>query len=255
MTTTNNPKAFRTGCVLAAFTSVVLVLGLVLGSCGWAHAADDDKSSGDSLGDLFKKVKDLKVPDSVANLPGQLTELKDAYLKTAETVEKLRVEVDQLNEAVAALKTDNAELRQALSDKRVRDDLTKAAEVTSEELIEAFQGERAAADAQWKGRYVKVSGPVAAIESGTHDLYIYLRGTDADGALVRCEVVRDANFHVDVMADQGKVVSRNDRSIVLAVGQPVTIAGTCDGAELNVVVRNCKVEGLNVVKAQPKSEK
>ena len=227
-------------------TACLALVPFFVGAVG-LRADDDKKDSGGSLGDLFNKVKDLKVPDSVATLPAQLTELKDAYLKTAETVEKLRGEVDRLSEEVAALKADNGELRAALNDKRVRDDLTKAAEVTSQELIEAFAGERLAAEAQWKGRYVKITGPVAKIESGTQELFIFLRGTD-EGALVRCEINRDANFHVDVLAAQGRVVSRNDRSTVLAVGQPITVIGTCGGSDLNVLIENGKVEGINVVK-------
>jgi regulator of replication initiation timing len=233
---------------------VTVCLGLVFAGASTLRADDDKKDSGGSLGDLFNKVKDLKVPDSVATLPAQLTELKDAYLKTAETVEQLRGEVDRLSEEVAALKEDNFELRKALDDKRVRDDLTKAAEVTSQELLEAFDGDRTAAEGQWKGRYVKVTGPVAKIESGTQELFIFLRGT-GEGALVRCEINRDANFHVDVLAAQGRVVSRNDRSTVLAVGQPITVIGTCNGSDLNVVVENGKVEGINVVKKAENDKK
>ena len=233
--------------LLGKCVSLTVCLGLFLAGATVLRADDEKKDSGGSLGDLFNKVKDLKVPDSVATLPAQLTELKDAYLKTAETVEQLRGEVDRLSEEVAALKADNSELRAALDDKRVRDDLTKAAEVTSQELIEAFAGERLAAEARWKGRYVKVTGPVAKIESGTQELFIFLRGTD-ENALVRCEVTRDANFHVDVLPSQGRVVSRNDRSTVLAVGQPITVVGTCNGSDLNVIVENGKVEGINVVK-------
>lgn len=226
---------------------VAVLLAIVPVVVSGLQADDEKDDSGGSLGDLFNKVKDLKVPDSVATLPAQLTELKDAYLKTAETVEQLRGEVDRLSAEVAALKADNSELHAALRDKRVRDDLSKAAEVTSQELIEAFAGDRTAAEAQWKGRYVKVTGPVARIESGTQELFIFLRGSD-DGALVHCQVARDANFHVDVLPAQGRVVSRNDRSTVLAVGQPITVIGTCTGADLNVVVENGKVDGINVVR-------
>ena len=90
---------------------VTVCLGLAFVGATGLRADDDKKDSGGSLGDLFSKVKDLKIPDSVATLPAQLTELKDAYLKTAETVEQLRIEVDRLSEEVAALKTDNSELR------------------------------------------------------------------------------------------------------------------------------------------------
>lgn len=225
---------------------VALVAVALIGAPVWAALAEDDKKdSGGSLGDLLNKVKDLKVPDSVATLPGQLTELKDAYLKTAQTVEDLRVEVDRLSEEVSALKSDNAELRLALEDKRVRDDLTQAAEVTTDELVEAYAGDAAAADVAWKGRYVKISGPIDHFESGTQEFYIYLRASQP-GKLVRCAVKRGASFDVDVVPSQGRVVSREDRSTLLTVGQPVTVTGTCTGSELNVIIENCSIDGLTV---------
>ncbi len=223
---------------------VALLAAIFVGAPFWAAMADDDKKdSGGSLGDLFKKVKDIKVPDSVATLPGQLTELKDAYLKTAQTVEELTEKVDKLNDEVAALKADNAQLHEALADKRVRDDLTRAAEVTSQELIEAYGGDVGAADAVWKGKYLKVSGPIERFESGTQDDYIFLRGVGS-GTLVRCAVRRNVSNDIDVIPTQGRMVSREDRSTLLTVGQPVTITGTCSGAELNVMLENCRIENL-----------
>jgi len=223
---------------------VAMLAAVCVGAPFWAAMADDEKKdSGGSLGDLFKKVKDIKVPDSVATLPGQLTELKDAYLKTAQTVEELSEKVDQLTGEVAALKADNAQLHKALEDKRVRDDLTRPAEVTSEELIEAYSGDSAAADAAWKGRYLKVSGPIERFESGTQEDYIFLRGVSS-GTLVRCAVKRSVTSDVAVIPTQGRMVSREDRSTLLTVGQPVTIAGTCAGAELNVMLENCRIESL-----------
>jgi len=224
---------------------VTILAAAFVGAPFWAATADDDKKdSGGSLGDLFKKVKDIKVPDSVATLPGQLTELKDAYLKTAQTVEELTRQVERLNDEVAALKADNVELHKALADKRVRDDLTKAAEVTSGELIEAYGGDVGAADAVWKGRYLRVSGPIERFESGTQEDYIFLRGA-APGTLVRCAVKRNTTNDIDVIPTQGRMVSREDRSTLLTVGQPVTIAGTCTGAELNVMLENCRIENLS----------
>ncbi len=223
---------------------VAMLAAVFVGAPLWAATAEDEKKdSGGSLGDLFKKVKDIKVPDSVATLPGQLTELKDAYLKTAQTVEELSKKVDHLNEEVAALKADNEQLHEALDDKRVRDDLTQAAEVTSGELIEAYGGDAGAADTAWKGRFLKVSGPVERFESGTQEDYIFLRGVGS-GALVRCAVKRNATNDTDIIATQGRLVRREDRSTLLTVGQPVTITGTCAGAELNVMLENCRIENL-----------
>ena len=223
---------------------VAMLAAILVGAPLWLAMADDKKDSGGSLGDLFKKVKDIKVPDSVATLPGQLTELKDAYLKTAQTVEELSIKVDQLNDEVAALKADNEQLHKALEDKRVRDDLTEASEVTSAELIEAYDGDTGAADAVWKGRYLKVSGPIERFESGNQEDFVYLRGI-ASGTLIRCAVKRNISNDIDVIPTQGRMVRREDRSTLLTVGQPVTITGTCVGAELNVILENCRIDGFD----------
>ena len=72
---------------------------------------------------------------------------------------------------------------------------------------------------------------------------------------VRCFIRRDASFHVEVLASQGRLVNRNDRTAILATGQPVAILGTCEGMELDVSMVNCSIEGLEVRKIeQPKPQ-
>ena len=87
-----------------------------------ALRAQEKESGSSSLGDLFNKVKDIKVPESVTNLPTQLQELKESYLKTAETVDALRKEVGVLRSEVEALKNENARLQQAVGTKVAADD-------------------------------------------------------------------------------------------------------------------------------------
>ncbi|HRX55105.1 MAG TPA: hypothetical protein P5016_11365, partial [Verrucomicrobiales bacterium] len=41
--------------------------------------AQSGETKSPSLGDLFNKVKELKVPESVSGLPQQLTDLRDSY--------------------------------------------------------------------------------------------------------------------------------------------------------------------------------
>ncbi len=71
---------------------------------GTIAAQEEKEAPTKSLGDLFNKVKEMKVPDSVANLPTQISELKESYVETAKTVEELRSEVEILRSDIYALK-------------------------------------------------------------------------------------------------------------------------------------------------------
>ena len=233
----------------AIFSLASLVL-FAFSALGQAQSKDSGGGGGgSSLGDLLNKVKDIKVPDSVSNLPNQLTELKDAYLETAETVEELRLEVSALREEVEALKSENAELRSAVGDKvstDSRSELLKPTEISASELVQAYATDREAASKTFNRRYLKVIGLIEGFETATQEIVIILR-SDA-GTRVRCHVTRDANFHAEVLASQGRVINRNDRSTLLSVGQPVSIVGTCEGMDLDLNLSNCRVEGVTAKK-------
>lgn len=219
--------------------------------------AQDGKETGSSsLGDLFNKVKDLKVPDSVANLPTQLQELKESYLKTAETVDALRTEVDTLRSEVESLKNENARLAEAVGTKVAANDrsaLLKPVELSADELVTAWRANKDKATVDYAGRYLKVVGAVEAFESASQDVIVILK-TNTESR-VRCFIRRDASFHVEVLASQGRLVNRNDRTTILATGQPVAILGTCEGMELDVRMISCSIEGLEVRKIeQPKPQ-
>jgi len=218
----------------------------------WTASAEDTKPTGkeeggSSLGDLFSKVKDLKVPESVSSLPTQLAELKESYLETAKTVDALRAEVEELRAEVYGLKTSNAELREAVGVKVAttsREDLLKPVEVSATDLAKDWRDHKELATEKFGGRYLRVVGIVDSFETATQELILILKG--AEGTRVRCRVPRDANFHVEVIASQGRLVDRNDRTTVLAVGQPVVVLGTCDGINLDVLLSTCRVEGMEV---------
>ena len=91
-----------------------------------------------------------------------------------------------------------------------------------------------------------------ALDAGSQEVEIYLIGAGADAGTgrVRCRFRRDANFHVEVIPAQGRLVSRNDRSTLLSVGQPVAVLGTCAGMNLDVELINCRVEGLAAQRAE-----
>lgn len=240
------PPSTSRSCSRAA---VALSL-LLLPSLGLAQSGDKD-SGGSSLGDLLNKVKDIKVPDKVSNLPTQLTDLKEAYLETADTVEELRLEVAALREEVEALKSENSELRDAVGNKataNARSELLKPVEISASELVAAYKEDRESATKSYGRRYLRVVGLIEAFEPGVQEIVILLR-TDLD-ARVRCHIKRDANFHAEVLAAQGRVVSRNDRSTLLTVGQPVAILGTCSGMDLDLKLDNCRVEGVTVKRVE-----
>lgn len=228
-----------------------LFLALCLPIAMDLSAQQEPAPASPSLGDLFNKVKDLKVPDSVANLPTQLQELKESYLQTAETVDALRTEVGKLRSEVEALKNENARLQQAVGDKVAANDrsaLLKPVEVSADELATAWRTNKDKATAEYAGRYLKVVGIVEAFESAAQDVILVLK-TNTESR-VRCFIRRDASFHVEVLASQGRLVNRNDRTTILATGQPVAILGTCEGMELDVRMVSCSIEGLEVRKIE-----
>ena len=227
---------------------------MVAGGFGWSQAQDED--GGNSLGDLFNKVKDMKVPDSVSNLPTQITELKESYLETAKTVEDLRVEVDQLREEVYILRKENEELRVAVGGKVKEDSLTamlKPIEISATDLVAEFKADKVAAEKKYRDRYLKVVGLISAFETGSSSIELFLRAEGHD-ARVRCQLQAGPDFHVDVLPSQGQLISRNDRRPLLSVGQPVAIVGTCSGAGLNVEIFNARVDGLVEKKIEKKPE-
>lgn len=233
------------------FLTLVLSLILSVPAMQEACAQDGKESGGSSLGDLFNKVKDLKVPDSVANLPTQLQELKESYLKTAETVDALRTEVGKLRSEVEALKNENARLQQAVGDKVAANDrsaLLKPVELSADELATAWRSNKDKATTDYAGRYLKVVGTIEAFESEAQDVIVILK-TNTESR-VRCFVRRDASFHVEVLASQGRLVNRNDRTTILATGQPVAVLGTCEGMELDVRMVSCSIDGLEVRKIE-----
>lgn len=229
------------------------VLAGILATASFPSALRSQEKEGgaSSLGDLFNRVKDIKVPESVANLPTQLQELKESYLKTAETVDALRKEVGVLRSEVEALKNENARLQQAVGDKVAANDrsaLLKPVEVAADELAAAWRADKEKATATYGGRYLRVVGVVDAFESVSQDVVVILKGNGE--SRVRCHVRRDSSFHVEVLASQGRLVDRNDRTTVLATGQPVAVLGTCEGMELDVRLVSCGIEGVEVRKVE-----
>jgi len=217
-----------------------------------AWAADEkgekkEKSNSSSLGDLFNSLKDMKVPESVSKFPEQMKELKDAYLKTAKTVEELQKEVVSLREEVKALRAEQALQKKGGVKISGTGGLVGSSlevkEMTAEQLVSAYAEDSISAKQEYDGRYVKVRGAIHGFETGNKQIVIFLRADTSDSR-VKCNFKRDDNFHVEVVASQGRLVSRNDRTTLLTIGQPVTIIGTCTGSIIDVTMMNCHMEGI-----------
>lgn len=222
--------------------SAALLLGTILFNAT-TFSQEAKEEAPPSLGDLFNKVKDIKVPESVSGLPKQITELKESYLETTKTLEALKVEVDTLRAEVYELRKDNEALRAAVGEK-VKETgiaaLLKPTEIAATDLVSAYQSEAAT---KYRDRYLKVVGTISSFETGSQSIVIYLKA-DGTESRVRCELQTGADFFVDVLPTQGRLISRNDRRTLLSVGQPVAILGTCKGAQLNVELANCSIVGL-----------
>ncbi len=229
-----------------ALAIVVLSAFLVLPALG------QEGDGGNSLGDLLKKVKDIKVPESVTGLPEQITELKNSYLETAKTVEDLQHQVEMLRQEVYELKKQNETLSQAVGAKVEAtgiSDLLKPTEISSTQLVEKFEADRALADERYRDKYLKVVGIIEKFETGPQAIEIFLRA-DGKDSMVQCQVPTGPDVYVEAQPSQGRIISRNDRRTMLSVGQPISVVGTCRGISLNVEMKNCKVDGFSEKKIE-----
>jgi regulator of replication initiation timing len=227
----------------------------LVGSISFVEAQETEEE-GNSLGALFNKVKDIKVPDSVSNLPTQITELKESYLETTKTLETLRIEVGQLRDEVYMLKKENEELRAAVGVKTKENKITamlKPIEITASDLVAEFRSDKVAADAKYRDRYLKVVGLISAFETGSSSIEMFLRADGSDSQ-VRCLLMAGPDFFVDVLPSQGQLISRNDRRPLLSVGQPVAVLGTCLGSGLNVEMGNSRIDGLTEKRIEKKPD-
>lgn len=231
-------------CGVVMCLSAAMALSSIRAADGDGEKKEESKSS--SLGDLLNSLKDMKVPDSVSNFPGQLKELKDAYLKTTETVEELQKEVAALRQEMKVLREEQAQLKKGLPGKISTGSVGSPMEIqelTAEDLVSAFAEDNKSAKRQFEGRYLKIQGAIQGFQTGAKEIVIFLRAETSDSR-VKCSFKRDDNFHVEVVASQGRLVSRNDRTTLLTIGQPVTVVGTCTGTGIDVIMVNCHLEGV-----------
>ncbi len=104
----------------------------------------------------------------------------------------------------------------------------EAIKVTAQELLEAYDENGVAADKQYKGKELQVTGTVGSI------------GTDIlDDAYITLENEEDEYAVISVQCYFEK--SEEDSIASLKAGDKVTVTGVCDGNNLNIVLKKCHV--------------
>ena len=102
-----------------------------------------------------------------------------------------------------------------------------AIEITAKDLFSAYKENEVAADNQYKGKTLKITGTVANIGTDILDnIYITLE----TGELLYSVQCYFANSE-----EEAKVAN-------LSKGNTVTLIGTCDGMSLNVAMKKCKLQ-------------
>lgn len=102
-------------------------------------------------------------------------------------------------------------------------------EISAHDLFAAFEENEIAAEQQYKGKLVKVTGIVSDINS--------------DGFLSSANVLLDADSPSFIGSVQCNFNSKNQGSLAnIEKGQSVTIIGTCDGlSTFNVILNSSKL--------------
>ncbi len=102
-------------------------------------------------------------------------------------------------------------------------------EVSAHDLFAAFEENEIAADKQYKGKLVKVTGIVSDINS--------------EGFLTSANILLDAESSSFLGSVQCNFNSKNQDSLAnIEKGQSVTVIGTCGGlSSFNVILSSCKL--------------
>ena len=98
--------------------------------------------------------------------------------------------------------------------------------MSAHQLVAAYEANEVAADAQYKGKVVRITGTVDEIKKDIlDDLYVALEG----GHVLRGVQCFFDEAHTGVLARLQK-------------GARVTVVGRVDGLMMNVLVKDCRLE-------------
>lgn len=103
---------------------------------------------------------------------------------------------------------------------------TPALDVSASQLYADYEANGVAADQQYKGKILKVTGTVNNIDKDIMDqIYVTLKGDNVIGD-VQC-------FFSDNYVNEAAQLQK---------GQKITIIGKCDGKLINVMIKGCSIE-------------
>lgn len=104
----------------------------------------------------------------------------------------------------------------------------EAIKVTAQELLEAYDENGVAADKQYKGKELQVTGTVGSIGTDIlDDAYITLKNEEDEYAIISVQCYFEK--------------SEEDSIASLKAGDKVTVTGVCQGNNLNIVLKKCNV--------------
>ena len=104
----------------------------------------------------------------------------------------------------------------------------EAIKVTAQELLEAYDENGVAADKQYKGKELQVTGTVGSIGTDIiDDAYITLENEEEEYAVISVQCYFEKSEEESIAS--------------LKAGDKVTVTGVCEGNTLNVVLKKCQV--------------
>jgi len=188
----------------------------------------------------------------LAEIGTQLGEMKQSALSTVTAVEQMKRDIEQIKQEVATLKrlpnaaaSGGTGLTTASPLGVQPPSVQPGLVITATELAEAYQKDAAAADKEYRNNFLTVVGRVDQFTSGSTDGDIMVQMKTAEGLpRIKFFFNRDVAFLVEVRQHEGRIVWSETKTTLLQLGQQLVISGTCTGRELDVLLTNCRIEGL-----------
>lgn len=201
----------------------------------------------------------------LGEIGAQLAEVRQAALGNAAMMEQMRRDVEQLKQEVATMKRLSAAgltggggtpgapsviggsaTASAVGGLAIQaPNLQPGLVITAVELAEAYGKDSLSADKQYRDNFLTVVGRVDNFTTGSTDGDLMVQMRTGDGLpRVKFFFNRDVALPVEVRPHEGRIVWSDSKTTLLQMGQQVVISGTCTGRELDVMLTNCRVEGL-----------
>jgi hypothetical protein len=199
----------------------------------------------------------------LGEIGAQLAEVRQAALGNTAAMDQMRRDIDQLKQEIATMKrlssaglvggaTGSATPAGAVPGGSAAAGLTIQAPnlqpglvITAVELAEAYAKDTIGSDKQYRDNFLTVVGRVDSFTTGSTDGDLMVQMRTGEGLpRVKLYFNRDIALPVEVRPHEGRIVWSDSKTTLLQMGQQVVISGTCTGRELDVILNNCRVEGL-----------